>query len=77
MDRLLSVKEAALVLGIKPGTLQKWAQAERITHYRIGGRPKFKATDIERFIDSSKVSLRPSFARRANGQGIAISKSHS
>ena len=59
MDKLLSVKEAAPFLGIEPGTLQKWAQAGRITHYRIGGRPKFKAQDIERFLAALKVSARP------------------
>ena len=46
---LLSVNEAAPLLGVKPETLRKWVQAGRITHTRVGGRPKFSMQTIEAF----------------------------
>jgi excisionase family DNA binding protein len=52
---LMSVKEAAVYLGVEPDTLRKWVQKKQITHYRIVGRPKFKQADLDRFIEANRV----------------------
>ena len=52
---MMPLKDAAVYLGIKPDTLRKWVQTRRITHYRIGGHPKFKRPDLDRFIEAQKV----------------------
>ncbi|CAG1066002.1 hypothetical protein BAC1_01599 [uncultured bacterium] len=56
---LLSVKEAAALLGIKDATLRKWVQQRRITFYRIGRHPKFKQQDLDRFLEQLRVPAIP------------------
>lgn len=51
---LISLKEAAEYLGIKPCTLRGWVQKKRISYYAMG-RPKFKKADLDRFIEQHKV----------------------
>lgn len=54
MDSLISLTDAAKVLGIKPGTLRKWIQKKQISYYPMG-KPKFKLSDLERFIELHRV----------------------
>lgn len=55
----MSVKEAAVYIGIKEDTLRKWVQQRRITFYRVGARPKFKQQDLDRFLDQHRVPALP------------------
>lgn len=55
----MSVKEAAVYLGIKDSTLRKWVQQRRISFYRIGRHPKFKQQDLDRFLEQHRVSAIP------------------
>jgi len=59
-DRLLDVKEAAAVLGLKsPRTLYKWAYAGRLPSVKIGKLLRFRRSDLDRLI---AVGDRPAFA---------------
>src|SRR5438128_2664389 len=59
-DRLLDVREAAALLGLKsPRTLYKWAYAGRIPSVRIGKLLRFRRSDLERLIADGE---RPAFA---------------
>lgn len=74
MDKLLSIADAAEVLGVEPDTLRKWVQKKQITHYRIVGRPKFKQADLERFIDRQVVPAvvrMKDFKPRAGGMKVS------
>ncbi len=55
MENLLSVKELAEKFGLKPGTVRKWCQKEKLPFVRLGGRPRFRPSDIERFIEIRRV----------------------
>lgn len=55
MEKLLNVKELAEVLGCKPGTIRKKCQEGKLPFIRIDGRPRFKPSDIERFIEMRRV----------------------
>ena len=58
---MLSLKEAAVHLGIEQETLRKWVQRRLIPHYRYPlptSRPRFKKTDLDRFIDSHRLDMR-------------------
>lgn len=54
MDGLISLTDAAKVLAVKPETLRKWVQKKQISYYDLG-KPKFKRTDLERFIELHRV----------------------
>ncbi len=59
-DRLLDVKEAAAVLGIKPSTLYQWAYERRIPTVKLMGRAlRFRLSTIEKLIEDSE---RPAIA---------------
>lgn len=64
-DRLLDVREAAAMLGLRPKTLYAWAYKRRIPVVKFFGRRgalRFRLSDVERLI---KDSVRP--ARRDFG----------
>lgn len=60
-DKFIPLKEAAEILGYKPGTLQKKCQGNEpeIPHYRIAGRPRFKLSELMRYMEMFHVEARP------------------
>lgn len=60
-DRLLTVDEAAQLLGLKRSTLYQWAYERRIPTVKLLGRAlRFRLSTIERLIATSE---RPSLRR--------------
>ena len=64
-DRLLDVRGAAAVLGLKPATLYQWAYERRIAYVKIGGALRFRLSTIEQLIAKSEVPPLKSLADRA------------
>ena len=60
-DRLLSVGEAAIRLGIHPKTLVNWSNLEKLHTIRIGslGERRFTEREIEALLEEWKVMGRP------------------
>lgn len=60
-DRLLDVRQAAAMLGLKPCTLYQWAYERRIPVVKLFGRAlRFRLSTIEKLIqDSERPALRP------------------
>ena len=62
-DRLLDVREAAALLGLRSATLYQWAYKRRIPVVKLFGRRgalRFRLSDVERLIkDSVRPALRP------------------
>ena len=54
-DRLLNVREAAMMLGLKPATLYQWAYERRIAYVKLGGALRFRLSAIEKLIAQSEV----------------------
>jgi len=51
-DRLLTVNEAAAVLGISPGTLRHWVSDRRIEFVRVGRKlTRFRRAALDAFIE--------------------------
>jgi excisionase family DNA binding protein len=64
-ERLLDVREAAALLGLRPATLYQWAYKRRIPVVKLfgpRGALRFRLQDVEKLIQDS---LRP--ARREPG----------
>lgn len=64
-DRLLTVKEAAAMLGISPTTLYQWAYERRIPSVKLRGTAlRFRQSALERIIrEDERPALRPLSAR--------------
>ena len=54
---LLTRDEVANFLGVKIGTLATWASSKRynLPYYKIGSKAMYKASDLEKFLENSKV----------------------
>jgi excisionase family DNA binding protein len=61
MTPLMTVPEAAKLLAISRNTLYSHVAAGRIAYRRIGGSVRFSESDIENFVEASKVSVRPKY----------------
>jgi excisionase family DNA binding protein len=55
MSRLLTVDEAAERLGTPPRFVRRLVAERRIPFSKIGEYVRFRAEDIDRFIDSGRV----------------------
>ena len=54
-DRLLNVRDAATMLGLKPSTMYQWAYERRIAYVKIGGALRFRHSALEKLIATSEV----------------------
>ena len=68
---LLTVKELATQLHIKPATLYAWAAGGEIPCVKLHGLVRFRLEDIERWIDSCHVPANPVIHYRTTSRGSA------
>lgn len=59
MERLLDVKLTAELLGIKPVTLRLWISQKKVPYYKVGKSIKFKPSEIETWINATRVEPDP------------------
>ncbi len=72
-DSLLSVAQAAALLGVHPNTIRTWTDAGRLTAYRINARGdrRFRRRDVERLlVEDGIVPMEPR-AAAIPGDGAA------
>jgi excisionase family DNA binding protein len=53
LQPLLTYKEAAEILAVKPQTLRQWVSAKRIPYVKIGAAVRFSPYQLEDFIRGS------------------------
>lgn len=56
VKRLLTIAEAAGLLGVKAQTLYVWVAQNRVPHRKIGRLVRFTEADLEEFVDRQKRS---------------------
>ncbi len=54
VNRLLTIAEAAALLGVKTQTLYLWVSQRRIPHRKIGRLVRFTESDLEEFVGRQK-----------------------
>jgi excisionase family DNA binding protein len=54
MERLLSVDEAADVLGLSRWTIRKWLSEKKINSVRLGRRVLFESAELNRLIEAGR-----------------------
>jgi predicted DNA-binding transcriptional regulator AlpA len=56
---LLTAEEAARLLGVTPCTLSIWRCSKRypLNYIKIGGKVRYRLSDIEQFVESRVVRL--------------------
>jgi excisionase family DNA binding protein len=59
MEKLLTTREIANLLSVRPGTIQKWIQAGKIPFYRLGHRSlRFDLEEIGKWLEKKKSNNR-------------------
>jgi len=51
MEKLLTPQEIAEVLGVQPSTIYQWTHQGYIPHIKLGKFVRFKAKDVERWVE--------------------------
>jgi excisionase family DNA binding protein len=54
-ESLLSLKEAAQMLGMAPTSLKRWVQLRKIGHVRVGQMIRFRRSQLEAYIAAHTV----------------------
>ncbi len=72
MEKLLNISQAAEMLGIKPVTLRLWISLKKIPYYKIGKCIKFKPSEIEAFINATRVEPGPYHADKKVASTLGI-----
>jgi excisionase family DNA binding protein len=58
-ERLLTARELADLLGFAPATIQDWFEAGMLPGFRIGGRLRFRPSEVEAWLEERRPE-RPS-----------------
>jgi len=53
--KLLTLREAAPLIGISLSTIRRWASARRIPLIKLGGRCLVDARELEKLIESHRI----------------------
>lgn len=57
MEDLATSREVAAYLKVHPGTMDQWAhQGKGPAYTKVGGRRRYLWSDVQRWLDSRKVS---------------------
>lgn len=66
MEKLISVKEAAVRLSCSEASIWKWIQERRLQKVKIGRLTRLKEQDVDAVI---RLGLQPKGSKTASGQG--------
>jgi excisionase family DNA binding protein len=53
-DRLLTAVEVGELLGFAPATIVDWAEAEKIPSFKIGGRLRFRLSEVDAWLEGRR-----------------------
>jgi excisionase family DNA binding protein len=53
-ERLLTTRELAEVLGFAPATIVDWFEAGKLPGFRVGGRLRFRASEVEAWLEENR-----------------------
>jgi excisionase family DNA binding protein len=56
-ERWLSVEEIAKHLGVSKETIYRWVEKQKIPAHKVGRQWKFKATEVDKWIESGGAEL--------------------
>ena len=57
-ERLLTARELADLLGFSPATIQDWYEAGTLPGFRVGGRLRFRASEVEAWLEEQRQPTR-------------------
>jgi excisionase family DNA binding protein len=58
-ERLLSARELGEVLGFSASTIVDWAEADKIPSFKVGGRLRFRLSEVEGWLEEHRRGPQP------------------
>ena len=58
-ERLLTARELADLLGFQAGTIVDWAESGRLPGFRLGGRLRFRWSEVEAVLEAARFGPDP------------------
>jgi excisionase family DNA binding protein len=55
-ERLLTARELAELLGFAAGTIVDWAEAGKVPAFKVGGRLRFRLSEVEAWLEAQRCS---------------------
>lgn len=58
-ERLLTARELGELLGFAAGTVVDWAEAGKVPAFKIGGRLRFRESEVVAWLEKHRISSGP------------------
>jgi excisionase family DNA binding protein len=56
VERLLTARETAELLGFAAGTIVDWAESESLPAFKVGGRLRFRESEVLSWLEEHRLS---------------------
>jgi excisionase family DNA binding protein len=66
-ERLLTARELGELLGFAPATIVDWAEAGKVPAFKVGGRLRFRASEVEAWLEAQRLGATQTLRRHATG----------
>jgi excisionase family DNA binding protein len=63
MERLLTSRELAAVLGFSTATIVDWAEAGKVPVFKVGGRLRFRESEVLAWLEERRAPVSSAQAR--------------
>jgi excisionase family DNA binding protein len=54
-ERLLTARELGELLGFAAGTIVDWAEAGKLPAFKLGGRLRFRLSEVEAWLEAQRL----------------------
>ncbi len=73
LEHLLNISQASEILGVAPVTIRLWISQKKIPYYKVGKSIKFKPSEIEAWVNATRVVPDPDQAENQIASSGVIS----
>lgn len=65
-DRLLTATQIGQLLGFSPATIVDWAERGEVPAYKLGGRLRFRESEVLTWLEGRRVAASPPWGTGAS-----------
>ena len=58
IERLLTAREVADLLGMSPATILDWFESGRLPGFKLGRAVRFRASDVDAWLEAQRVGVK-------------------
>ena len=58
IEQLLTARQVGELLGFSAATVVDWAEAGKLPAFKVGGRLRFRLSEVEAWLEAQRVGVR-------------------